>query len=50
MKGRSVDLHFQREEDDWELDWKEFNEALSPRTKVVVLNTPQNPVGKYEII
>lgn len=31
---------------DWRLDLDELEAALSPRTKLLVLNTPHNPTGK----
>ncbi|KAL7421511.1 arylformamidase [Cryptotrichosporon argae] len=31
---------------DWTVDFDEFRAAFTPRTKVVLLNTPHNPVGK----
>jgi len=32
--------------DDWEVDWDGLNKALSPKTKLIVINTPHNPIGK----
>lgn len=31
---------------DWVLDLDELRAAISPRTRLLVINTPQNPVGK----
>lgn len=31
---------------EWKIDMKELEAAISPRTKMIVLNSPQNPVGK----
>jgi kynurenine aminotransferase len=31
---------------DWKIDIDEFRAAFSPKTKVVIVNTPHNPVGK----
>lgn len=31
---------------DWVLDMDEFKSKFSPRTKMVVVNTPHNPIGK----
>ncbi|MCL4858638.1 MAG: aminotransferase class I/II-fold pyridoxal phosphate-dependent enzyme [Caldilineaceae bacterium] len=31
---------------DWALDMDELRAAISPRTRLLVINTPQNPVGK----
>ncbi|KAG5366054.1 putative aminotransferase C6B12.04c [Yarrowia sp. B02] len=30
----------------WTLDIKEFEAAITPKTKMIVVNTPQNPTGK----
>ncbi|KAH6695392.1 aminotransferase class I and II [Plectosphaerella plurivora] len=30
----------------WTIDFDELERAISPRTKMIVINTPQNPVGK----
>jgi len=32
--------------DDWTIDFDELRRAMSPRTKIIILNTPHNPVGK----
>ncbi|ODA76393.1 hypothetical protein RJ55_08239 [Drechmeria coniospora] len=31
---------------DWTIDFDELERAVTPRTKMIVLNTPHNPVGK----
>lgn len=31
---------------DWKIDFKELEGAISPRTKMIVLNSPHNPIGK----
>ncbi|KID97967.1 aminotransferase class I and II, partial [Metarhizium majus ARSEF 297] len=31
---------------DWTIDFAELQKAITPRTKMIVLNTPHNPVGK----
>lgn len=31
---------------DYTIDWDELERAISPRTKMIVLNTPHNPIGK----
>ncbi len=30
---------------DWKLDMKEFEAAITPKTKLVIINTPQNVPG-----
>lgn len=31
---------------DWQLDWQAFEALFNERTKMILLNTPNNPVGK----
>jgi len=31
---------------DWSVDWRALEAAIVPRTKALVLNTPNNPIGK----
>src|ERR1700712_3986130 len=31
---------------EWTVDIKEFEAAITPKTRMVVLNTPHNPIGK----
>ncbi|KAF7776039.1 hypothetical protein Agabi119p4_4432 [Agaricus bisporus var. burnettii] len=32
--------------DDWTIDMDELRRAVTPRTKIIIVNTPHNPVGK----
>ncbi|KAJ3891646.1 pyridoxal phosphate-dependent transferase [Lentinula edodes] len=32
--------------DEWKIDPKELRAAITPRTKMIIVNTPHNPVGK----
>ncbi|ESW99705.1 hypothetical protein KL918_001361 [Ogataea parapolymorpha] len=32
--------------DDWTIDWSELEAAITPKTKMIVLNSPHNPIGK----
>ncbi|KXN86402.1 hypothetical protein AN958_10264 [Leucoagaricus sp. SymC.cos] len=32
--------------DDWTIDFDELKRAVTPRTKMIIINTPHNPVGK----
>ncbi|KAH9940597.1 PLP-dependent transferase [Amylocystis lapponica] len=32
--------------DDWHIDFDELRRAITPKTKMIVVNTPHNPVGK----
>ncbi|WP_312936251.1 pyridoxal phosphate-dependent aminotransferase [Pseudomonas sp.] len=38
-------VHLQLSGDDFRIDWQAFAEALSPRTRLVILNAPHNPSG-----
>lgn len=31
---------------DWTVDFDELSKAITPRTKMIVINTPHNPIGK----
>ena len=41
--GRCV--HVQLGLDDFSIDWQKLEEALSPRTRMIILNSPHNPSG-----
>ncbi|NBF08766.1 pyridoxal phosphate-dependent aminotransferase [Pseudomonas sp. Fl4BN1] len=41
--GRCV--HVQLGQDDFAIDWQSLGEALSTRTRMIILNTPHNPCG-----
>ncbi len=41
--GRCV--HVQLGLDDFSIDWQKLSEALSPRTRMIVINSPHNPSG-----
>jgi hypothetical protein len=32
--------------DDWTIDFDELRRAVTPKTKMIIVNTPHNPVGK----
>ncbi|KAI0347378.1 PLP-dependent transferase [Trametopsis cervina] len=32
--------------DDWKIDFDELRRAITPRAKMIIVNTPHNPVGK----
>ena len=42
--GRAVPIRL-REENDFRLDVNELADLISPRTKLIILNSPQNPTG-----
>lgn len=31
---------------DFKIDWQEFKKLITPKTKMIIINTPQNPIGK----
>ncbi|WP_155497230.1 aminotransferase class I/II-fold pyridoxal phosphate-dependent enzyme, partial [Pseudomonas syringae group genomosp. 3] len=41
--GRCV--HVQLGLDDFSIDWQKLSDALSPRTRMIVINSPHNPSG-----
>ena len=41
--GRCV--HVQLGLDDFSIDWQKLGDALSPRTRMIILNSPHNPSG-----
>ncbi|UVJ46472.1 pyridoxal phosphate-dependent aminotransferase [Pseudomonas sp. LS1212] len=41
--GRCV--HVQLSANDFAIDWQKLEDALSPRTRMIILNTPHNPSG-----
>jgi methionine aminotransferase len=41
--GRTV--HVQLKDGDFAIDWEKLGAALSPRTRMIVINTPHNPSG-----
>jgi aspartate/methionine/tyrosine aminotransferase len=43
--GADVTLHELREENGWAIDVDELRNQVTPRTKLVVLNVPNNPTG-----
>lgn len=40
----SVDANISAAE--WSIDWTQLESLITPRTRMIVLNTPHNPVGK----
>lgn len=46
-KARYVPLHApDAKHSEWWIDWAELEAAFSPRTRLLIINTPQNPTGK----
>ncbi|WP_122659720.1 aminotransferase class I/II-fold pyridoxal phosphate-dependent enzyme, partial [Pseudomonas viridiflava] len=38
-------VHVQLGLDDFSIDWQKLTDALSPRTRMIVINSPHNPSG-----
>jgi aspartate/methionine/tyrosine aminotransferase len=34
------------DEDEWEIDFEEFEKCLTEKTKILLINSPHNPTGK----
>jgi len=34
------------ERDEWDIDFETFEKSLNEKTKIVLINSPHNPVGK----
>ena len=43
--GAQVNEFRLRPQEDWQLDWDEFERAVTPRTRLVYLTNPNNPSG-----
>ena len=41
-----VPLHLNKTNGKWDLDFTELENAITPKTKLLLLNTPHNPTGK----
>jgi methionine aminotransferase len=38
-------IHVQLDSNDFSIDWQKLSDALSPRTRMIVINSPHNPSG-----
>ena len=45
LAGADPVFVYTKEEDSWKLTAEEFENAMTPRTKMIILNTPGNPTG-----
>jgi aspartate aminotransferase len=45
LAGADPVFVYTKEEDGWKLTAEEFENAMTPRTKMIILNTPGNPTG-----
>eukprot|EP01099_Mayorella_cantabrigiensis_P001418 TRINITY_DN1614_c0_g1_i1.p1 TRINITY_DN1614_c0_g1~~TRINITY_DN1614_c0_g1_i1.p1 ORF type:complete len:441 (-),score=74.58 TRINITY_DN1614_c0_g1_i1:156-1412(-) len=43
---KPIPLDLNRETGRWELDFEKYESAITPKTKLLLLNTPHNPTGK----
>ena len=39
-------VRFKQERDAWKIDFPALRKAITPKTKVLILNNPNNPTGK----
>ena len=46
MKERCKNGYVSGPEDEWDIDYEQFEKSLSPKTKMLILNSPHNPTGK----
>ena len=46
LEAKYITLIENKEKGTWELDYSELEGIITPKTKVLVLNTPHNPTGK----
>jgi len=41
-----IPVIYELEGPDYQIDWKRFGKLISPKTKMIIINTPHNPIGK----
>lgn len=41
-----IPIYYQLDTSDYRVDWKEFKTKISPKTRMVIINTPHNPSGR----
>lgn len=39
-------VSYQLNAPNFKVDWNEFSKLVNPKTKMIIINTPQNPIGK----
>jgi aspartate/methionine/tyrosine aminotransferase len=44
--SRAVPLELNRSSGKWELDFEKYEKAITPKTRLLLINTPHNPTGK----
>jgi methionine aminotransferase len=42
---RAIPIHLELKHPKYNIDWSEVKENISPKTKMIVINNPQNPTG-----
>lgn len=45
MLNGGVPVHIKLKFPDYHIDWDEVNRAITPRTRLLIINTPHNPTG-----
>lgn len=40
-----IPVHYQLNAENYKVDWKEFKTRITPKTRMVIINTPHNPSG-----
>jgi len=43
--SRGKPVHLRLKEPDFHIDWDEVNDAITPNTRAIIINTPHNPSG-----
>jgi methionine aminotransferase len=41
-----IPVHYQLNANDYKVDWEAFKTKITPKTKMVIINTPHNPSGR----
>ena len=41
-----IPIYYQLNSQDYKVDWKEFKTRITPKTRMVIINTPHNPSGR----
>ena len=41
-----IPVHIQLDAPNYKIDWVKFQEKISPKTRMIIINTPHNPIGR----
>ncbi len=41
-----IPIYYQLNAEDYKVDWNDFKALITPRTRMVIINTPHNPSGR----